>query len=71
MTVNTIMGSFNEKRFKQLRQLCEAAIKDKKATFTMENHPWDTKFAAYMLEFLSPRLGFGHIDYKTANYGRL
>lgn len=55
MIVETIAGPFNLVRYKALKTLYEAAVKEQKSEFYVDNKPILTSFAKYLLEFLESR----------------
>lgn len=56
------MGSFDKDRFRLLRLLYEKNLREELTQFEFEGHTWVRSYAYYMLEYLSPLLGFG--EYK-------
>lgn len=52
--VDTISGSFDYKRYRNLRLAYTKAANSKVEEFTFEGEPMGTQFAYYLLEYLQP-----------------
>ena len=50
--VKTSFGDFSENRYRKFKAAYEDATKAKKEKFEFEGHPYLTRFASYLVEFL-------------------
>ena len=50
--VKTIAGCFSENRYRKLKTAYEEATKAGKEKFEFEGHPYLTRFASYLVQFL-------------------
>jgi hypothetical protein len=55
MEVQTIIGSFTEKDFRQLKALYKKAEKDSQQEIKFKNQDLDLQFSKYLIEFLTTR----------------
>ena len=50
--VKTIAGDFSENRYRKFKAAYEEATRAEKEKFEFEGHPYLTRFASYLVEFL-------------------